>query len=98
MDGTLGFKWKGRGAELGVYLTQEVCVVGHHFQFDDLGLQSGCRLVDELFQARVHTVHEHGAAVLGTPDDMVLAGVGDVSVGLEWNTCSHTGIMPQRGV
>jgi hypothetical protein len=35
MDGTLGFKWKGRGAELGVYLTQEVCVVGHHFQFDD---------------------------------------------------------------
>jgi hypothetical protein len=69
-------------------------VVGHYLQFDDLGLQLSCRLVDDLFQAYVHAVHEHGAAVFGAPDDVVLAGVDDVSVGLEWNICSHTGIIP----
>jgi hypothetical protein len=68
---------------LGVYLTKEVHVVGHNFEFDDLGPEFLRCLEQDFFQTRIHTVHEHRPAILGTPYHMVLARVHEVVVALE---------------
>ena len=76
-------------AELGIYLTKEVHVVGDHFEFDDLGSEFLRRLEQDFFQACADAAHEHWLAILGTPNDadsanpVVLAGVHEVVVTLE---------------
>jgi len=68
---------------LGIYLTKKVHVVGHNFELDDFGSEFLRCLEQDFFQARIHTVHEHWPAILGTPNDVVLARVHEVVVALE---------------
>jgi hypothetical protein len=75
-----------------------VHVIGHNFELDDLGPEFLRRLEQDFFQARVHAVHEHRSAILGAPNDVVLAGIHNVAVALEWNICSHASIIPEKRI
>jgi len=78
-------------AKLWIHLAQQMNVVRHNFQLNDLSSQFDCRLVDDLFQAPAHTIHKHRAPILGAPDHMIFAGIDNVSIAFEWNICSHKG-------
>lgn len=67
-------------------------MVWHDFQFKDFTFTFCANLADYLRQAFGNFVRKHLTAVLWTPDNMVLARVYNVVVGLE---ISHTNIMPQ---
>jgi hypothetical protein len=82
-------------AELGIYLTQYVHVVWHYFQLDDFSLQLGHCLVDDLLQTYIHTSHQYRTPVLGAPDNVVLAGINDITVAPVSNICSHARIISQ---
>ena len=69
----LGRLTKPVDAELRIYLSQQMYMVWHHFQFDDFRLQLSYRLVDDLLQTYIHIIHQYRASVLGAPNNMVFA-------------------------
>jgi hypothetical protein len=71
---------------LGVDPYQQVNVIGHGLQFDDLGIPLLAHLFDDLLQAVVHLPGDDGASVFRAPDDVVGAPVDNVVVGLD---CNH---------
>jgi hypothetical protein len=85
-------------AELGVNLAEQMHMVGHDFKLDDFRPKFFRSLIQDFLQSGVYAVDEHFAAVLGTPDDVVLAGIDNVAVALVWNVCSHSSIISQRAV
>ena len=60
--------------KLWVHFHQQMNVVGHNLQLYHFGPQFDGSLLDDFFQACVHSIDQHFAAVFGTPDYMVLAG------------------------
>ena len=71
-------------------------MVGYYFDFNNLGPEFLRYVQQDFFQASPHAVHEHWLAILGTPDNMVLARVHKVAVAFEWNVCSHIRIVPLK--
>jgi len=69
--------------KLRVHFHQQMNVVGPHFQLDQVGLKLKRGFCDDFFQASIYPLDQHPAAVFGTPDDVVFAGVDYISVGLE---------------
>jgi hypothetical protein len=69
-------------AVLGVYLDQHMHMVRHDLKFDDLRARLVGHLPQDRFETIIHAVDEDRPPVLRAPDDMILAGVDDVSVAL----------------
>ena len=59
--------------KLRIHLHQQVYVVGHDFQFDQIALKLIYGLDDDLFLPSRYPIDQHPAAVLGTPDEVVFA-------------------------
>ena len=85
-------------AELGVNRDEQMHMVGHRFQLDDFRPMFGADLADDLVQTFVHWTRvaldgwvsdlgvvagDDGPPILGAPDDVVGAPVGDVVVGAD---------------
>jgi len=68
--------------ELGVTFNQQMHVIGHDFQAEDLGMMFLADLPNDGRQPCRNVCFKHLATVFGTPYDMVLARVVDVAVGL----------------
>ena len=77
-------------AVLRVALDEEVDVVGHRLQLDEVALTLFADFTDEFFEPLVHGSLDDGAAVLGAPHHVVRAAVDDVVVGPDFN---HTAII-----
>jgi hypothetical protein len=67
-------------------------MVGHDFQFKNFTFTFCANLTDYFCQAFGNFVGKHLTPILWTPDNMVLARVHNVVVGLE---IPHTNIIPQ---
>ena len=61
--------------KLRINFTKDMHVIRHYFKFQDVARQFFCNLIDDLFQAFVHTANKHLAAILRTKDNMVFTGV-----------------------
>jgi hypothetical protein len=67
-------------AVLRVYFHQEMHVIRHHFQLEQLGTVFNTNILDNTFEPGVNPIDQHRAAVLWTPGNVILAGVDDVVI------------------
>jgi hypothetical protein len=65
---------------LWVNFDQEVYVIGHNFQPQQLGTRFSTDALDNLFKARINLVDQHWTAVFRTPYYVVFARVNDIIV------------------
>ncbi len=70
---------------LRVAFDQQVYVIGHVFQLDDLALSFGGDLSYDLLKAVGHVVGDDGSAVFRAPDNVVGTSVDDVVVRSDFN-------------
>jgi hypothetical protein len=71
---------------LGIDFHQEVNVCGHDFQFKNLGIRFSTDALNNLFEPVINAIDQYRAAVLGTPDNVIFAGVDHVVVRLVLNS------------
>jgi hypothetical protein len=57
-------------------------MIGHDFQFNHRRLKLSGALLDDFFQALIHAVDQHRAPILGTPDNVILAGIHYMPIAL----------------
>jgi len=67
-------------AKLRIHIHQQVNMIRHDFELDQLGVASRAHPRDDLFQSLVRAVHQHRSAVFWTPHDVELAREHDVAV------------------
>lgn len=68
--------------KLGVYLYQQVDMIGHDFQTQHLCLVFLAHLTNDGCQAFCYCLYQHLAAILGTSPHLILARVVAIAVGL----------------
>src|SRR5260370_10291516 len=68
--------------KLRVHADEQMDMVGHHFQFLNLGLLLLANLTDDLFQPCLNRLHQDFSPIFGTPDHMIVAGIGHLPVAL----------------
>ena len=64
-------------------------MIGHHFYFIHVDTMFRSRLVNDFLEAFCNLIHEHLASILGTPNHMILATVGDIVVAFERTFRTH---------
>ena len=67
-------------AVLGIDFHQEVDVFRHNFQFKNLGTRFSTHALDNLFKTRIDSSDQHRTSILGTPDNVIFAGVDHVVI------------------
>jgi hypothetical protein len=67
-------------AVLWVYIDQQVDMIGHHFQLDQISVAGQADTLHDSFKGFIGTIHQNGPAVLWTPHNVVLAGENDVAI------------------
>ena len=67
-------------AVLRIAFDQQVHMVGHDFQLDDVASSFGGDLSDDLLETVGHIDLDNGAAIFGAPHDVIGAAVDDVVV------------------
>ena len=58
-------------------------MIGHHFKFENLAGQLIRLLINDLFQTFTHTPSEHLVAILWAKNNMVFAGVLNMTIALK---------------
>jgi len=81
--------------ELGVTLHQQMHVIGHDLQTHHGCLMFLAHFTNDGCQPFCYPFHEHLAAVFGTPDHMILAGIEHIPVGLVGNPAHEDNIQQQ---
>jgi hypothetical protein len=71
---------KLRDPELGIDFAQQVNMIRHDFQFNNLGLGVDGNLVDDFFTSNRDSFVQYLATIFRTENDVVLARVHDVSI------------------
>jgi hypothetical protein len=69
-------------AKLRIDLNEQVDVVGHDFEFDQIGLGLSHDVLKDFLQPLVHSGRQNRTSILRAPHDVVLASIDDVSVAL----------------
>jgi hypothetical protein len=71
---------QGVDAELRIDAHQNVYMVGHNLNLDQVAPRFGGHIAQDLFQPFVDAIYQHATPILRAPNDMVSAYVGDVVV------------------
>ncbi len=50
-------------------------LIGHYFKFQYFASQFFSKLIDDFFQAFIHTTNQHFTAIFRTKDNMIFTGV-----------------------
>ena len=67
-------------SELRINFTKHMNVIGHDFKFDDFTFQFISDLLNDFLQPSIYAVYKYLAAILRTENNMVLAGVNNMTI------------------
>ena len=74
-------------AKLRIYINKQVNMVRHNFQFKEFNGELYTHRNYKLSKPSFHLMNENLTSVLGTPDDMVFAGIDNIIVGFILHVC-----------
>ena len=71
------------------HFDEQVDMIRHHLQFEDLGVALGGGLAKDALQPFFQVSHQNAAPVFGAPDNGVLARINHVVVALVFHSLNY---------